>query len=197
MMQAAVLAATPALAAALRRLLGGLHADKAAPGVDALLLRLYRPILFRGLAAANAAVRRNALHLLLAAFPLQARAAAPPARAEAAQAPVVRAACGRCLRRRVGNPRRRWLCVAQAMTLGVAASAACALPLCPYPNLSLFRARARRTRRRATRRRTRYCRGSLRRCATPWATRRRPCAQRPPRGSHSFWARSGSSSRPP
>ena len=73
LMQAAVLAASPALAAALTRLLGGLHAEKAAPGVDALLLRLYRPILFRGLAAANAAVRRNALQLLLAAFPLQAR----------------------------------------------------------------------------------------------------------------------------
>lgn len=73
LMQAAVLAATPAMAAALRRLLGGLHADKAAPGVDAMLLRLYRPLLFRGLAAANAAVRRNALQLLLAAFPLQAR----------------------------------------------------------------------------------------------------------------------------
>lgn len=72
LMQAAVLAATPAMAAALRRLLGGLHADKAAPGVDAMLLRLYRPLLFRGLAAANAAVRRNALQLLLAAFPLQA-----------------------------------------------------------------------------------------------------------------------------
>ena len=71
-MQAAVLAAMPAMATALRRLLGGLHADKAAPGVDAMLLRLYRPLLFRGLAAANAAVRRNVLQLLLAAFPLQA-----------------------------------------------------------------------------------------------------------------------------
>ena len=79
LMQAAVLAASPALAAALTRLLGGLHAEKASPGVDGLLLRLYRPILFRGLAAANGAVRRNALQLLLAAFPLQARRPPGPA----------------------------------------------------------------------------------------------------------------------
>ena len=36
-----------------------------------MLLRLYHPLLFRGLAAANAAVRNNALQLLVDAFPLQ------------------------------------------------------------------------------------------------------------------------------
>lgn len=35
-----------------------------------MLVRLYEPILFRAMAAANAGVRRNALHLLLDAFPL-------------------------------------------------------------------------------------------------------------------------------
>jgi hypothetical protein len=200
-MQAAVLAATPALAAALRRLLGGLHGAKAAPGVDALLLRLYRPILFRGLAAANAAVRRNALHLLLAAFPLQASVAAAPARTDAAQAPAARAACVRCFRNCTGASRpagwRRRLCAAHGMALGVAAPAMCALPLCPNPTLTLVHAHARRTPRQATRRPTRCCRGSSRRCATRWATRRRPCARRPPRGSRNCSARSGSSSRPP
>lgn len=70
-MQAAISASTQPMAAALRRVLDGFHREKAAPGVDALLLRLYRPILFRALAAANPAVRRNALSVLLDAFPLQ------------------------------------------------------------------------------------------------------------------------------
>lgn len=73
LMQAAVGASTEPMAAALRRVLDGFHREKAAPGVDALLLRLYRPILFRALSAANPAVRRNSLGLLLDAFPLQAR----------------------------------------------------------------------------------------------------------------------------
>ena len=61
LMGAALHASTPHMAGALRRVLGGLHGAKSAPGVDALLLRLYRPILFRALGAANPAVRRNAL----------------------------------------------------------------------------------------------------------------------------------------
>ncbi|BDA48499.1 Condensin-2 complex subunit G2 [Coccomyxa sp. Obi] len=71
LMQAAISASTQPMAAALRTVLDGFHREKAAPGVDALLLRLYRPILFRALAAANPAVRRNALGVLLDAFPLQ------------------------------------------------------------------------------------------------------------------------------
>lgn len=47
LMQAAVLASTPAMAAVIRRVLGGLHSQKQAAGVDALLLRLYEPIIFR------------------------------------------------------------------------------------------------------------------------------------------------------
>ena len=71
LMGAALHASTPHMAGALRRVLVGLHGAKSAPGVDALLLRLYRPILFRALAAANPAVRRHALCLLVDAFPLQ------------------------------------------------------------------------------------------------------------------------------
>ena len=70
-MGAALHASMPSMAAALRRVLGPLHDAKSAPGVDTLLLRLYQPILFRALAAANPAVRRNALGLLVDAFPLQ------------------------------------------------------------------------------------------------------------------------------
>ena len=36
-----------------------------------MLLRLYHPLLFRDLAAANAGVRNNALQLFIDAFPLQ------------------------------------------------------------------------------------------------------------------------------
>ena len=70
-MGAALHASMPHMAGALRQVLGALHGAKSSPGVDALLLRLYRPILFRALAAANPAVRRNALCLLVDAFPLQ------------------------------------------------------------------------------------------------------------------------------
>lgn len=56
-----------------RRVLGELHRSKKLGGVgsvDSMLVRLYEPILFRAMAAANAGVRRNALQLLLDAFPL-------------------------------------------------------------------------------------------------------------------------------
>ena len=40
-------ASTPAMAASIRRVLEGVHKEKAAPGVDAMLLRVYEPIIFR------------------------------------------------------------------------------------------------------------------------------------------------------
>jgi hypothetical protein len=52
------------------RCLQGMHSQKRVAGVDGALLRLYEPLLFRALAAANPAVRRNALQLLFDAFPL-------------------------------------------------------------------------------------------------------------------------------
>lgn len=47
-----------------------LHSDKKSKEVASLLHRLYSPILWRSLAAANPAVRRNALVILEATFPL-------------------------------------------------------------------------------------------------------------------------------
>ena len=73
-MQAGIVAKTPALSAALRAVLDGFHSQKVHAAVDALLLRLYEPLLFRGLGAANAAVRRNSILLLFDAFPLQVSA---------------------------------------------------------------------------------------------------------------------------
>ena len=71
LMQAALFAKTPALNAALRRVLDGFHGQKTHANVDALLLRLYEPILFRALSANNGSVRRNALSVLFDAFPLE------------------------------------------------------------------------------------------------------------------------------
>ena len=58
MMLAAIHGASQSLVASIRRVLAGLHASKKLGGagaVDAMLVRLYGPILFRGLSAANAA----------------------------------------------------------------------------------------------------------------------------------------------
>ena len=59
------------MAGNIRAVLDGFHAQKSHRGVDATLLRLYEPILFRALSAANPAVRRNACALLVDVFPLQ------------------------------------------------------------------------------------------------------------------------------
>ena len=70
LMSAAVLASNMTLFNALRKVLAGLHSQKKARGVDEMLLRLYQPILWRSLSAANPHVRRNAAMLLIDAFPL-------------------------------------------------------------------------------------------------------------------------------
>ena len=70
LMKQALRVASPAVATSLRRVLHGLHQHKSVGATDAMLLRLYEPLLFRDLAAANPAVRRNALQLLVEAFPL-------------------------------------------------------------------------------------------------------------------------------
>lgn len=71
---AAVHGRTQGLVSNLRALLGVLLEAKKAGGgpgaVDGLLVRVCEPVLFRALAASNPAVRRNALQLLLDAFPL-------------------------------------------------------------------------------------------------------------------------------
>ena len=58
------------LAESLRRVLDGFHDQKRQPGVDNLLLALYGPTVFRALSAANPAVRINAVHVLVDAFPI-------------------------------------------------------------------------------------------------------------------------------
>lgn len=72
-MLAAIHGSGQGLVANIRRVLGEVHRSKRLGGagsVDSMLVRLYEPILFRALAAANAGVRRNSLQLLLDAFPL-------------------------------------------------------------------------------------------------------------------------------
>ena len=78
LMLAALHGSSQSLVANIRRVLGELHRSKKLGGVgsvDSMLVRLYEPILFRALAASNAGVRRNALQLLLDAFPLLVSAA--------------------------------------------------------------------------------------------------------------------------
>lgn len=70
-MQACMLAESVSLGTALRTVLDGFHSQKSQAKVDALLLRLYEPLIFRGMAAANNTVRQNAFLLLFDAFPLQ------------------------------------------------------------------------------------------------------------------------------
>jgi condensin-2 complex subunit G2 len=71
LLKAALHASTPQLAASLRTVLDGFHQQKAAKGVDSMLTRVYEPLLFRALAAANPAVRSNAAAVAFACFPLQ------------------------------------------------------------------------------------------------------------------------------
>ena len=70
-MESCILAKTTALSSAIRRVLYGFHSQKAQSKVDAMLLRLYEPILFRSLLSANNAIRCNAFNLLFEAFPIQ------------------------------------------------------------------------------------------------------------------------------
>lgn len=69
-MEGAVGASTPRMASSLRKVLAAFHDQKAQPGVDAFLLRMWRPFIFRALQAANPGVRRNAVGILTDAFPL-------------------------------------------------------------------------------------------------------------------------------
>ncbi|KAG5179871.1 condensin II non structural maintenance of chromosomes subunit-domain-containing protein [Tribonema minus] len=71
LMAAAAHAAAPAAAAAARGVLDAFHAQRRQKGVDAALLRLYDPILWRALRVANPVVRAQAAALLARAFPLQ------------------------------------------------------------------------------------------------------------------------------
>ncbi|KAJ8376789.1 hypothetical protein SKAU_G00073690 [Synaphobranchus kaupii] len=54
-----------------RQILSYIHKQKLRQGVDEMLYRLYKPILWRGLKATNSEVRANAALLLTEAFPVQ------------------------------------------------------------------------------------------------------------------------------
>ncbi len=71
LMAAAAHASTLKLHNAIRVILGAFHEQKLQRGVDAMLLRLYSPILWRGLRSINPSVRARCLGLLSDAFPLQ------------------------------------------------------------------------------------------------------------------------------
>ena len=77
LMRACLHARTPALATSVRRVLAAFYTKKAKAGreVEGMAVRLWEPILFKALSAANTAVRRNAVHALAEAFPLQDPAA--------------------------------------------------------------------------------------------------------------------------
>lgn len=68
--QACISASTAAMASNIRSVLQGFHSKKSIAGVDGLLLRIYEPVLFRALAAANGKARRNAVQVLQEAFPI-------------------------------------------------------------------------------------------------------------------------------
>lgn len=70
LMHAAIHVASPSTQKSILMVLEPLHADKKNDQVANLLYRLYSPILWRSLTAANASVRRNALTVLEKVFPL-------------------------------------------------------------------------------------------------------------------------------
>jgi Condensin II non structural maintenance of chromosomes subunit len=70
-------AASPSTVESLHIVLEPFHEHKKNAGVERLLHRLYGPVLWRCLAAANAVVRVNAARVLMAVFPLQGRRSHP------------------------------------------------------------------------------------------------------------------------
>ena len=70
LMHAAIHASLPAMTRSILTLLERIHSDKKSPQIAELLYRLYSPILWRSLAAANPLVRKNAISVLEKVFPL-------------------------------------------------------------------------------------------------------------------------------
>lgn len=76
-MYAVLHVATPNTAKSLMTILEPFHSAKKTPEVENLLHRMYGPILWRSLRAANPRVRMNAAVVLSATFPLKASSASP------------------------------------------------------------------------------------------------------------------------
>mmetsp|Transcript_28364 Transcript_28364/g.35085 ORF Transcript_28364/g.35085 Transcript_28364/m.35085 type:complete len:1411 (-) Transcript_28364:240-4472(-) len=70
LMYAALHASTPHMAKSVRAILEPLHNQKKNPTIDSLLYRMYSPLLWRALAAANPLVRIHASTILHTTFPL-------------------------------------------------------------------------------------------------------------------------------
>ncbi|XP_023694476.1 condensin-2 complex subunit G2 [Paramormyrops kingsleyae] len=71
MQHAVLLRRSSPVHAKVRQILGYFHKQKLRQGVDEMLSRLYKPILWRGLKATNSEVRANAALLFTEAFPIQ------------------------------------------------------------------------------------------------------------------------------
>ncbi|KAL1538508.1 hypothetical protein AAHA92_27249 [Salvia divinorum] len=71
LVEGAICASSPDLAASIRRILWGFVQQRTTEGVEKLIYRLAEPVVFRSLQVANSNVRQNALHLLLDLFPLE------------------------------------------------------------------------------------------------------------------------------
>ncbi|CAN0076673.1 unnamed protein product, partial [Ectocarpus sp. 12 AP-2014] len=71
LMHACIHASTPKMHQNILVVLEGLHSQKKVKGVDADLLRLYGPVMWRSLRVANPSVRAQACQVLVDAFPLQ------------------------------------------------------------------------------------------------------------------------------
>ncbi|CAM9656902.1 unnamed protein product, partial [Ectocarpus sp. 13 AM-2016] len=71
LMHACIHASTPKMHQNILVVLEGLHSQKKVKGVDADLLRLYGPVVWRSLRVANPSVRAQACQVLVDAFPLQ------------------------------------------------------------------------------------------------------------------------------
>ncbi|CAM9531234.1 unnamed protein product [Ectocarpus fasciculatus] len=76
LMHACIHASTPKMHQNILVVLDGLHSQKKVKGVDADLLRLYGPVMWRSLRVANPSVRAQACQVLVDVFPLQDPSAA-------------------------------------------------------------------------------------------------------------------------
>ncbi|GAB5358929.1 hypothetical protein AAMO2058_000500900 [Amorphochlora amoebiformis] len=89
LMEAAIHSSKPETAKNVRAVLGVIHSKKGEFGVDALLHRLWGPILFRSLKVANVKVRRNAVKVFSTLFPL----VDPESKSQDVESEVLRQIC--------------------------------------------------------------------------------------------------------
>ena len=109
LMVGAVHARTSAMASALRAALSEVHAlQGTSAAADAMLARLYAPVLWRALKAPNPLVRRNAAALFFDVFPLAPLPSVVPPAATPRAPPLARAEVD-------GNAEKQWALVVQLL----------------------------------------------------------------------------------